>query len=157
MQLCLFTDVNSKIHNPMKAVLVATRKPDGNHNLITVEWFMRTSIEPAQYAISIGHSRYSYDCLTDFPYFNIIFPSIDNKALLSLSGSQSGRDIDKFTAGSVEFFSGKLQKLPVITNAAACYECEIVTQVRSGDHTIFVGDVKYSWINPEKELFVYRA
>ncbi|HOH47376.1 MAG TPA: flavin reductase family protein [Candidatus Cloacimonadota bacterium] len=157
MKLCLFTEVNNKIHKPMKAALVVSRKPDGSHNLITVEWFMRTSIEPAQYAISIGHSRYSYACLTDFPYFNIVFPSSDNKTLLSLAGSQSGRDIDKFTAGNVQSNPGRLQKLPIITDAAACYECEIVTQLRSGDHTIFVGEVKYSWINPEKELFVYRS
>jgi flavin reductase (DIM6/NTAB) family NADH-FMN oxidoreductase RutF len=51
---------------------------------------------------------------------------------------------------------GKLQKLPVLKDAAAVFECEVVTQVKSGDHTIFVGEVKYSWSDPEAEYFYYQ-
>jgi flavin reductase (DIM6/NTAB) family NADH-FMN oxidoreductase RutF len=29
----------------------------------------------------------------------------------------------------------------------------VISQVKSGDHTIFVGEVKHSWKNDEKELF----
>jgi flavin reductase (DIM6/NTAB) family NADH-FMN oxidoreductase RutF len=143
-------------HLPSKVCLAVTQKPDGNFNLITLEWFMRTSIQPPMFAISVGHSRYSHECLQDVRYFNLVFPSPSLKSLLSLSGSQSGRDIDKFTAGEVNWFPGKLHKLPILSDAIACFECEIVTQVKSGDHTIFVGEVKYSWKDEEKELFYYH-
>lgn len=146
----------AKVHLPSKVVLAVTEKPDGNYNLITLEWFMRTSIAPPMFAISIGHSRYSYDCLQHKGFFNLVFPSPALKPLLSLSGSQSGRDIDKFTAGAVKYFPGKLHKLPVLTEAVANFECEVVSQVKAGDHTIFVGEVKYSWSDDDLSLLYYQ-
>ncbi|MCB5272394.1 MAG: flavin reductase family protein [Candidatus Cloacimonetes bacterium] len=156
MQIHSLPEAYARIHLPSKVALAVTQKPDGNYNLITIEWFMRTSIAPPMFAISIGHSRYSHDCLQDVRYFNLVFPSQGQKDLLSLAGSQSGRDIDKFSAGKVSSMPGKLQKLPVLKDAAAVFECEVVTQVKSGDHTIFVGEVKYSWSDPEAEYFYYQ-
>lgn len=153
--VCEFTDVNSLIHLPAKVVLAVTEKPQGGYNLITLEWFMRTSIQPPMFAISIGHSRFTHDCLETNRYFNLVFPALDQKQLLSLCGSTSGRDIDKFEEGKVSSFAGKLNKLPVLKDAVANLECEIVSQVRSGDHTIYVGQVHYSWRDKDKELFYY--
>lgn len=156
MQLHNLPEAYAKVHLPSKVALAVTQKPDGNYNLITLEWFMRTSIAPPMFAISIGHSRYSHDCLQDVRYFNLVFPSRAQKDLLSLAGSQSGRDIDKFSAGKVSSIPGKLHKLPILKDAAAVFECEVVTQVKSGDHTIFVGEVKYSWSNAEEKVFYYE-
>jgi len=63
--------------------------------------------------------------------------------------------MDKFTAGDVEHFPGKLRKLPVLKDALACFECEITSQIKSGDHSIFIGQVRHSWLNNDKELFYY--
>ncbi len=144
-----------KARLPSKGVLIVSQKPDGNHNLMTAEWFMRTSIDPPMFAISVGHSRYTHDCLMDFRYFNLVFPSKEMKDLMALAGSNSGRDMDKFTAGDVEHFPGKLRKLPVLKDALACFECEITSQIKSGDHSIFIGQVRHSWLNNDKELFYY--
>ncbi|MDP3114553.1 MAG: flavin reductase family protein [Candidatus Cloacimonadaceae bacterium] len=146
----------AKVHLPAKVALAVTQKPDGTYNLITLEWFMRTSIQPPMFAISIGHSRYTHDCLQENRFFNIVFPSPELKPLLSFSGSNTGREMDKFAEGKVASFPGKLHKLPILTDAAANFECEVVTQVRSGDHTIFVGQVKYSWLGEDKDMFVYK-
>jgi len=156
MQNSSLPEAYAKAHLPSKVTLAVTQKPDGSYNLITLEWFMRTSIQPPMFAISVGHTRYSYSCLQDVRYFNLVFPSPELKDLLTLAGSQSGRDIDKFLAGNVNHFPGKLAKLPILADAIACFECEVVSQVKSGDHTIFVGEVKHSWKNEDQELFYYR-
>ncbi len=142
-------------HLPAKVALAVTEKPGGGYNLITLEWFMRTSIQPPMFAISIGHNRFSHDCLLDHRFFNLVFPSVEMKPLCAMAGSTSGRDTDKLEKGRVEFLPGKLHKLPVLKEAVAVFECEVTTQVRSGDHTIFVGEVKYSWSDPDRELLVY--
>ncbi len=152
---CEFSDVNSLVHLPAKVVLAVSEKPDGSFNLITLEWFMRTSIMPPMFAISIGHSRFSHDCFETKRFFNLVFPSPEQKPLLSLCGSSSGRDIDKFAEGKVESFPGKLSKLPILKDAVANLECEIVSQVRSGDHTIYIGQVHYAWADKDKEFFFY--
>ena len=156
MQEMILAEAYAKVHLPAKVVLAAVEKPGGGYNLITLEWFMRTSIAPPMFAISVGHSRFSYECLQENRFFNLIFPSPEMKALLSLAGSQSGRDIDKLSEGKVNYFPGKLHKLPIPVEAVSVFECEVVTQVRSGDHTIFVGEVKYCWGNEDKELLLYR-
>lgn len=156
MQLSNLPSAYGQVHLPAKVALAVTQKPDGNYNLITIEWFMRTSIQPPMFAISIGHSRYSHDCLEQNRYFNLVFPSLELKPLLTLCGSNSGRDIDKFTAGDVQYFHGRLHKLPILSAAVANFECEVVSQVRSGDHTIYIGEVAYSWLDTEKELFFYQ-
>ncbi|MCK9557996.1 MAG: flavin reductase family protein [Candidatus Cloacimonetes bacterium] len=155
MRIHNLPEAYAKVHLPSKVAMAVTVKPDNSFNLITLEWFMRTSIAPPMFAISIGHSRYSYECLQENRYFNLVFPASTQKTLLTLAGSQSGRDIDKFAAGKVESFPGKLHKLPILKDAVACFECEVVSQVKSGDHTIYVGEVKYSWSNDEAELFFY--
>ncbi|PKN80748.1 MAG: hypothetical protein CVU48_01030 [Candidatus Cloacimonetes bacterium HGW-Cloacimonetes-1] len=150
------SDVNSYIRKNSKVALVVTEKPDGGYNLITVEWFTRTSIQPPMFAISIGHTRFSYDCLEANRYFNLVFPSIEQQELLKLCGSQSGRDIDKFAVGNVKHIPGKLNKLPVLTDAIVNMECSIINQIRSGDHTLYVGQVNKLWLDNDKELFFYK-
>ncbi len=152
------TDLTSAyglVHLPAKVALAVTEKPGGGYNLITLEWFMRTSIQPPMFAISIGHSRYSHDCLLENRYFNLVFPSEEMKPLCAMAGSCSGREVDKFEQGEVQSVKGKLHKLPVPREAVAVFECEVTSQVRSGDHTIFVGEVRYSWADPDKDLLVY--
>ncbi len=156
MKLSSLSEAYAKVHLPAKVVLAVVEKPEGGFNLITMEWFMRTSIQPPMFAISVGHNRFSHDCLQQSRYFNLVFPSQEQKPLCALSGSQSGRDSDKFAEGQVKFRPGKLNKLPVLEDAVAVFECEVVTQVRSGDHTIFVGEVRYSWVNADKEILIYK-
>ena len=156
LKLQSLAETYAAVHLPSRVVLAITEKPDGSFNLITLEWFMRTSIQPPMFAISIGHSRYSYECLQDKRWFNLIFPSPQLRDLLNLAGSHSGRDIDKFTAGKVEYFPGKFRQLPILKHATAALECEVVSQIKSGDHTIFIGEVKYSWKDEDQELYYFK-
>jgi flavin reductase (DIM6/NTAB) family NADH-FMN oxidoreductase RutF len=151
-----FSEAYARVHLPAKVALAVTEKPLGGYNLITLEWFMRTSIQPPMFAISVGHSRFSLDCLETNRFFNLVFPSLELHPLCNLAGSNSGREMDKFAEGKVEYFPGKLHKLPVLKESVATFECEVVTQVKSGDHNIYVGQVKYAWYHKEKELYYFK-
>jgi len=151
-----FSEAYAKIHLPAKLALAVTEMPEGGYNLITLEWFMRTSILPPMFAISIGHSRFSLECLEKNRFFNLVFPSEELHPLCNLAGSNSGREMDKFAEGKVDCFPGKLHKLPVLRESIVTLECEVVTQVRSGDHNIYVGQVHYTWYNAEKQLYYFH-
>lgn len=150
-------NVISYTKNPAKIAMAVVRDAiRDRHNLITLEWFMRTSIEPAMFAISIGHNRYSHECLQNFRYFNLCFPSPEQVKEVIICGTRSGRDIDKFALENLTHFPGKLAKLPILRNAAANFECLVTTQVGSGDHTIFVGEVKYAWFDRTQRVICYE-
>jgi len=147
-----FAKVNQASKHPAKVALAIVKDKNDKYNMITLEWFMRTSIKPPMFAISIGHTRYSHECLQDVRFFNLCLPSKEMAKVSKICGSKSGRDIDKFEETGVEWFAGRLAKLPILKDAKANFECKIITQVRSGDHTIFVGEVKHSWVDEEKEV-----
>ena len=149
-----FREVYSYINNPQKCVIAVTQDVSGKYNLITLEWFMKTSINPPMYAISIGHTRYSYECLQKKRFFNLVFLSKEQIETAILAGTLSGRDLDKLEKSKEPFFVGRLEKLPILKRAVANLECKVVTQVRSGDHTIFVGEVKHSYLDDTKDVLL---
>lgn len=155
MQQTDFAQAYAMVHLPAKVALAVTEKPAGGYNLITIEWFMRTSILPPMFAISIGHTRFSHECLQANRFFNLVIPSLELHPLCNLAGSNSGREMDKFTVGKVQSLPGKLHKLPVLKEAVAVFECEVVTQVKSGDHTIYVGQVHYNWMDQDRALYFF--
>jgi len=141
-----FSQAYSRVKHPAKVALAVVKAADNTFNCITLEWFMRTSIQPPMFAISIGHTRFSYQCLQQNRHLNLCFPSADQIALTTLCGTASGRDTAKLA--NVPWFKGRLAQYPVLQEAAAIFECAVTTQVRSGDHTIFVCEVKYAWVHP---------
>ncbi|MBN2829974.1 MAG: flavin reductase family protein [Candidatus Cloacimonetes bacterium] len=152
MQRAEFTEVWKSTKKLNKVVLAIMPTPVGKYNLITLEWFMRTSIKPPMLAISIGHTRFSYECLQVGDCFNVCYPSGEMTEAVKICGTQSGRDMDKLLEIKEDWFHGRYRKVPILKNAVANFECQLVSQIRSGDHTIFIGEVKYSWVNTEKEL-----
>ncbi|MDD4156204.1 MAG: flavin reductase family protein [Candidatus Cloacimonetes bacterium] len=155
MELVSYVDALKIIKSPTRVALAVVRAKENIYNLITLEWYMRTSIEPPMFAISIGHTRYSYECLQENRFFNLVFPSDEMKNIVKYCGSHSGRDFDKFNILDINWMPGRLNKLPILDDAVANFECQITGQIKSGDHTIFVGEVKYVWANADKELAIY--
>ncbi len=135
-----------------RVALAVVELPDGKANVITLEWFMKTSIKPPMFAISVGHERYSHLGLQENRYFNLVIPSTEMREETIFFGTKSGRNFDKLTETKVKTFPGKYKKLPILENAVANFECKVITQVNSGDHTIFVGEVRYSWVDETKEI-----
>ncbi len=141
------------VSNKNKRVALAiVELPDGSPNAITLEWFMKTSIKPAMFAISVGHERFSHHALQENRYFNLVIPSSEMREDVIYFGTKSGKNFDKLTERNVKSIPGKYKKLPILQDAVANFECKIITQVNSGDHTIFVGEVKYSWLDESKEI-----
>ncbi|MEA1973411.1 MAG: flavin reductase family protein [Candidatus Cloacimonadota bacterium] len=150
-----FSIASHKVTKPQK-IVIAIMKCEKKINLITLEWFMRTSIKPPMFAISIGHSRFSHDCLQKFRYFNLCFPSSNQKSAAILAGTKSGKNFDKLIESNLDWFKGRFRQLPIVKGAVANFECEIISQVKSGDHTIFTGEVKYSWIDNKETNILTR-
>lgn len=144
------------VRDPARIALAVVKDSNGKINAITLEWFMRTSIKPPMLAISIGHTRYSHDCLQTYRFFNLCFPSPEQVEGVKICGSLSGRDYDKMSLSKFDTFPGKLAKLPIIRQAAANFECVVNSQIRSGDHTIFTGEIKYAWYDSEKRVITYQ-
>jgi len=149
---CGYTDAVKRMSRPSRLVLAVSKPKDGSANIITLGWFMRTSIKPPMFAISVGLTRYSHEILSENRNLVLAVPSTNMAEQTMQCGLQSGRDVDKIKEFNIKTNMGKLTSIPILTDAVANFECKTITQVRSGDHTIFVGEVKYSWQNDDKNL-----
>ncbi|MBC8383747.1 MAG: flavin reductase family protein [Candidatus Cloacimonetes bacterium] len=152
MRQCKHSDAVKRMNRPSRLALAVSRPKDGPANIITLGWFMRTSIKPPMFAISVGSTRYSHEILSANRNFVLAIPSVNMAEQTMQCGLQSGRDVDKIKEFNIKTNRGKLTQIPILAEAVANFECKTITQVRSGDHTIFVGEVKYSWQNDDEDI-----
>ncbi|MFA5498265.1 MAG: flavin reductase family protein [Candidatus Cloacimonadia bacterium] len=148
-------EVLREVRDPAKLALIVVQDEKGKFNATTLEWFMKTSFKPPMFAVSVAHTRYSHHCLNSFRYFNLCLPDTQQVEAVKLCGSLSGKDTDKFELAKLEYFPGKLSKLPIIKDALANFECKIISQVNSGDHTIFTGEIVYAWLDKNRSVMTY--
>jgi flavin reductase (DIM6/NTAB) family NADH-FMN oxidoreductase RutF len=61
----------------------------------------------------------------------------------------SGRDHDKFEETGLTAIPAKKVKPPIIKECVAHLECRLHSQLKTGDHTIFVGEVVEAYANKD--------
>jgi len=136
-------------------VVLAVSIGDGKANIIPLGWSMITSFGPPMMAISIGHTRYSHELISKGKEFVLAYPTENMGKDVLYCGTHSGMDVDKFKATSLKSMPAKLIKPPLIEGAAANFECKVVSQIDTGDHTIFVGEVVTAYVSDEKKRRLY--
>lgn len=148
-----------KTKYPEQVVLVVTISRNNVPNIITLGWSMPTSFQPPMVAISIGHSRYSYELLMEVPEFVLCFPSLQQEDAVIYCGTHSGRQHNKFKETGLLQMASKYVKPPIITNSVAAFECKVSGIFKTGDHTIFAGEILTAYLSekPLKRLYNFGA
>jgi len=126
---------------PEHIVMVTTISAAGEPNIITLGWAMPTSGSPPMCAVSIGLPRYSHELLEEVPEFVLTFPAEDMEEAMLFCGTKSGRDVDKFAEAGLTAIPGVAVRPPLIGEAVTNMECRVASTHRTGDHTIFVGEI----------------
>lgn len=136
---------------PEQVVFVVTISKIGKPNIITLGWTMPTSFKPPMLAISIGHTRYSYELLVEVPEFVLCFPSSQQKDAVIYCGTHSGRDHDKFKETNLQKIPSRFVQPPIIADSVAAFECRVSGTLETGDHTIFSAEILNAYVS-EKPL-----
>ena len=144
-----------KTKYPEQIVLVVTASAKDTFNIITIGWVMPTSSLPPMIAVSIGHSRYSYKLIMEIGEFALCFPSVEQKSAVIFCGTHSGKEYDKFKETGLGQISSKYIKPPIIADSVAAFECRVSGSLKTGDHTIFAGEILTAYVSehPLKRLY----
>ncbi len=136
------------IINPRQTVLVTSRgdvniagKTMEKESIITLDWHTPLSFKPMLYAIVVGKSRFSYKLISKSKVFAINFMSIKNKKEVIFCGTNSGEFTDKLKESGLKKEEAEKIDCPIIKEALAVIECEVVDEIETGDHVIFVGKI----------------
>ncbi|MCS7131377.1 MAG: flavin reductase family protein [Hadesarchaea archaeon] len=139
----------SRLFAPRLTVLVTSIDKMGRANIITLSWAMPTSFDPPLVAISVGEQRYSHELIESCKEFVVNIPSQDILEKVQLCGSRSGRGVDKFSESGLTQLPSKKVKPPRIKECVAHLECKLIDSLRTGDHTIFIGEVLAASVDEE--------
>ena len=139
------------VNKPTQVVLVTSRaeanvlgKTSVKDNIITVAWHMPTSFEPFLYAISVGKTRFSAKLISESKCFVVNFVSFDMKEKALLVGTKSGEHTDKFAESGLTKEDADKVDCPRIKEAMGYVECEVIDEIETGDHVIYIGKVVHS-------------
>ena len=147
MKKVSFSDTEPFWKRPERVVLAVALKPDGNGNIITLGWKMRTSFKPPMFAVSVGKTRYSHDLIARNREFVLAFPGESAAKDVLYCGTHSGRAVDKFAGTSFTPIDASIVKAPLIRECVANFECRVAGSMDTGDHTIFAGEVVACWLS----------
>ncbi|MCD6115143.1 flavin reductase family protein [bacterium] len=131
----------SDIANPRQVILVTARWQDTD-DIITLAWHMPLSFNPMMYAISLGKKRFSLELIRNSKVFVVNFVSKEFKEDVLFCGEVSGREVDKFKETRFEKEEAETINCSRIKQALGYLECEVVDEIETGDHILFIGKVK---------------
>jgi flavin reductase (DIM6/NTAB) family NADH-FMN oxidoreductase RutF len=144
-----------ELASPFPYVIAVTLDKRERPNLIGLSWWTFTSWDPLMIAISVGRRRYSHECLEHHKEFALCFPSEEQAKDAWLCGTKSGRDTDKFQLTNFKPLQAINISVPVIDGVTVAYECKIVNQIETGDHTLYIANVASIYGDPEKTNHLY--
>jgi flavin reductase (DIM6/NTAB) family NADH-FMN oxidoreductase RutF len=145
--------MKSSFYKPTQTVLITSRFY-GKDNVMAADWHMPVSFEPPLYAVAIGKTRYTKDLIHKSKVFAVNFIPFKMSDEVLNAGSVSGKFKDKFKEFKIRKDNCSSIDCCYVSDASAFIECEVIQEIDSGDHVIFVGQIiKEKELNDEKRLF----
>ena len=90
----------------------------------------------------IRPQRYTKEFVDREEYFTLCFFGEEYRKALSLCGSKSGRDVDKFAACGLHAAPGSvLTDCPILEESPVNLECKVTQVIPLGSHDLFLAEV----------------
>jgi len=127
-------------HYP-RAAAVVTVSSEGRKNAMAVAWHCSVSFKPPLYGIAVAPKRYTYNMILQSKQFAINFLPFDKVELIAALGGSSGGVKDKFTEFNLLEDKPVKTDVPILRDAYAAYECNVVDNRIHGDHAWIIGEI----------------
>ena len=141
-------------HFMSKAAHVVSMDNNGQVNVMALLWKTIGELWMIPViTIAVAPSRYTFELLTEgVREFTVNIPSKKIADTINITGSLSGRSVDKFKETGWEIIEGKRTKVPTIKDCSLAYECKIVHSCQSGNmasHHLFFGQILTAYASNE--------
>jgi len=127
-------------HYP-RLVAIITAHAAGRTNAMTVAWHTPISFTPPLYGVSVAPNRFTYRLIIESQQFGINFLPIEAAQLAAAIGGSKGQNINKFHKFNIAVEEPVKTSVPILKEAYAAYECQLVDDVAYGDHKLLVGEI----------------
>jgi flavin reductase (DIM6/NTAB) family NADH-FMN oxidoreductase RutF len=130
-----------KLKYPEWIDLVVSKSADGRVNVMPVGWSMITSGTPAMYAVAINKRHYTTQAIRGTRAFVIAAPAAGMGPATWYCGTHSGHDGDKIGPSGLTLVPAAHIDTPLIEGAVYNLECTLHSELETGDHILFVGEI----------------
>jgi len=144
-----------ELGSPYSYTLVVTLDRKAKPNVMGLSWWTFICLQPPMIAISVGHGRYTHECLQICKEFVLCLPSEEQAKGAWLCGIKSGRKTDKLAEARFSTSPARVVSPPIIEESTVAYECKVVGQMECGDHTLYNGEVVAIYGDPQKASHLF--
>lgn len=131
--------------------VITTLLPDGSFMGLTASSFNSVSLTPPLVLWSLAQSATSLPVFAGNSHYVINVLAADQAALAIRFATRIENRFD-----GVDFLLSHTG-LPILTGAAAWFECHNRSRYPEGDHVIFVGEVERCDVSPQPPLIFHRG
>ncbi|MCZ6648917.1 MAG: flavin reductase family protein [Thaumarchaeota archaeon] len=129
-------------------------------NIMSAEWTYLLAYKPATLAVSIGKDTATFSNIRESKEFGVSLCSSEQSVMASVSGTYTGKNVDKIAAlGEIgfTFYQAKKIRVPMVSFAAANIECELSQQIIFGENTLLIGGIIESSVSGKDPLAYHRG
>lgn len=135
-------------------VTVVTADVDGRPHGMTVNAFTSVSLIPPLVAVCVGRSAALFPALPDIPAFGVSILRASQQPL-SAWFADPARPVGPQQFAGVDWRPGPVTGVPLLGAVAATMECEREAIHPAGDHSIVVGRVVATTVDPSAAPLLY--
>ncbi len=136
--------------------LITTFTEERGPNVMAAEWTMTVSHHPPLILVVVHRENATHEMITKSREFGVNLAADDQSDLVSLAGSFTRYQTDKFSSGIIRTYKAKRIRAPMLEGAVVNTECILKETVTFGDYTGFIGEVVEISHNPEKRPIAYH-
>ncbi len=133
-------DKAHRLINTGSVVLVSSAS-GSRRNIMSLAWQAPLSGKPRLVGIAVAAKHFTHQLITESREYVINIPGSELLEQVKYCGKISGRDADKFTGANLTSQPARQVGVPLIGECPGHLECRVVDQVKTGDHSLFVGEV----------------
>lgn len=137
---------------PEQVVLVVTQAPDGRNNIMAVGWTAIASKEPLMLMLAINEKACTYELIKTTKSFVVAYPSEGMAKAVLHAGSVHGHQRDKLAETGLAITAATQVAAPLLTDAVANFECQLVEITKPGDAPLVFGRVVAAHVNSDPDL-----
>ena len=148
--------------HPRQVIFVASRAKIeimGNEvdkdDVIATTFHMPCSLNPREYCVSIPKKEFISGVIKISKVFSVNFVSIKMDKEAEILMNNSGEHFDKFLKAGIDKEECEKIDCSRLKDALGYLECEVINQVDTGDHIMFIGRVVNARLKKtDKRLFL---
>jgi flavin reductase (DIM6/NTAB) family NADH-FMN oxidoreductase RutF len=119
-------------------VYIVTVAHNGQINGMTTPWVTQVSYEPLLVMVAVSPLRKCHEMITSSGKFAVNVLGTDQTELASRFGLTTGHEVNKFETTLVQQTAAAN---PLLPDACAYIDCELVETLSGGDHSLFIAQV----------------